>query len=313
MTMSVQTGRDRARSPGRRRLVERLQSAAVHTVRVVRPRGRSRRGDDELAATRRAKYARFEPFLLREHHEWTSRVDVSTRDEGVGPVVYALPADAAASYAVAETEAVSSNGYDPHALALIEQYRDGIVLDCGAGYRREYLDNVVNLEIVPYRSTDIVAVAEQIPLRDESVDAVICSAVLEHVKRPWLAAAEIRRVLKPGGALYVAVPFLQPLHGYPNHFFNMTGSGLASLFDDFEVEWHEVIDSLHPIWSLTWILASWRQALPEGTRRTFERMRVADLIGDPSSYLGQPFATQLSRESRFELASGTALLARKPS
>ena len=284
----------------------------VRTRGLLRWPKRRNRDDEELAVARRAKHARLEPSLLREHPGWTSPLDVRTRDDGLGPVVYALPPDAAAKFAVTETEAVSSHDYDPHALSIIDEYVDGVVLDCGAGYRREYLDNVVNLEIVPYRSTDVVAVAEQIPLRDESVDAVICSAVLEHVKRPWLAATEIRRVLKPGGALYVAVPFLQPLHGYPDHFFNMTGPGVASLFEGFEVEWHEVIDSLHPIWSLTWMLASWREALLGETRRAFEQMRVADLLGEAASYLDDPFVTELSREKRFELASGTALLARKP-
>jgi hypothetical protein len=26
------------------------------------------------------------------------------------------------------------------------------------------------------------------------------------------------------------VPFLQPLHGYPHHYYNMTGEGLRNLF-----------------------------------------------------------------------------------
>jgi SAM-dependent methyltransferase len=277
----------------------------------VRARLRSGRQRRILRARRQAKHERFHELLIGRHPAWSSAIDLRTTDEGLGPVVYAMPRDTAA-FGVKPVDAVSANEYDGHALSLIDEYRDGLVLDCGAGYRENYLHNVINLEIVPYESTDIIAVAEQVPLRDESVDAVISSAVLEHVRHPWLAARELGRILKPGGALYVAVPFLQPLHGYPNHYFNMTGEGLASLFGGFEITWHEVIDSLHPIWALTWILRSWRDGLSGPTREAFEDMRVAELIGEPLEYLGRPFAAELSREKRFELAAGTALLARKP-
>lgn len=41
---------------------------------------------------------------------------------------------------------------------------------------------------------------------DESFDAVLCNAVLEHDKFFWKTIAEVRRVLKPGGLFYVGVP-----------------------------------------------------------------------------------------------------------
>ena len=44
---------------------------------------------------------------------------------------------------------------------------------------------------------DITDCRETIP--DESFDLVVSSDVFEHVERPWLAAAEIGRILKPGG------------------------------------------------------------------------------------------------------------------
>jgi ubiquinone/menaquinone biosynthesis C-methylase UbiE len=43
-------------------------------------------------------------------------------------------------------------------------------------------------------------------LDDESFDAVACNAVLEHDKFFWKTLAEVRRVLRPGGLLYVGVP-----------------------------------------------------------------------------------------------------------
>lgn len=52
----------------------------------------------------------------------------------------------------------------------------------------------------------VFGAAERMPFRDAAFDLVICHHVLEHV--PGLAATlgEIRRVLKPGGRFYVAVP-----------------------------------------------------------------------------------------------------------
>ena len=48
------------------------------------------------------------------------------------------------------------------------------------------------------------------PFRDASIDAVLASHVLEHLTTDEAAActAEVRRVLKPGGVLRVAVPDL---------------------------------------------------------------------------------------------------------
>jgi len=48
--------------------------------------------------------------------------------------------------------------------------------------------------------------AGQLPFEDESFDLAICIEVLEHLFRPDLAAAEIRRVLRPGGRLVASMP-----------------------------------------------------------------------------------------------------------
>ena len=88
------------------------------------------------------------------------------------------------------------------------------------------LDNVVNYEIVDYDTTDVIGLGDTLPFNDCVFDAVISIAVLEHVRYPFACAAEIVRVLKRGGELECSVPFLQPLHGYPHHYYNMTSQGL---------------------------------------------------------------------------------------
>jgi SAM-dependent methyltransferase len=215
--------------------------------------------------------------------------------------------------AAVQTDAVSSHNYDPFAREVISRYPDGWILDCGAGRRNVYYSNVVNLEIVSYDTTDVLGVGEELPFRDETFDGVFSFSVLEHVRDPFRCAREVIRVLKPGGQLLCAVPFLQPLHGYPGHYFNMSHQGLRSLFEGgLRVESQTVPPSGLPIWTLTWILKSWSAALDPETRQKFLDTTIGGLLGDPVDFLGQPFVTELSLEKNLELASMTLLRARKP-
>ncbi len=55
-----------------------------------------------------------------------------------------------------------------------------------------------------------------LPLRDASIDLVLCSEVLEHIPEDGVAVAELARVLKPHGWLLVSVP-TPPAVPDPNH------------------------------------------------------------------------------------------------
>jgi SAM-dependent methyltransferase len=218
-----------------------------------------------------------------------------------------------AQFHIIDTDAVSSNGYDRHAVALINKYSDGLILDCGAGRRGTYYDNVVNFEIVAYDTTDVRGVGERLPFKDSSFDALFSLSVLEHVKDPFQCAREITRVLKPGGELMCAVPFLQPMHGYPHHYYNMSARGLRNLFEaELAIDRHEVYGAVLPIYSLTWIIGSWIQGLEGRAREEFLNMKVADFSRDPATFLNRPFVRNLSDEKNFELASATVIFGRKP-
>ena len=52
----------------------------------------------------------------------------------------------------------------------------------------------------------IKADAQQLPLRDNTVDAVVSTAVLQLIPNPAAALAEMARVLRPGGRLAIMVP-----------------------------------------------------------------------------------------------------------
>ncbi len=211
-------------------------------------------------------------------------------------------------FKLAESEKVSSNEYDPQILKLIDEFSEGLLLDCGAGLRKNYFSNVINFEIVNYWSTDILGVSEVLPFKDNSFEAVISVAVLEHVCDPFKCAAEIIRVLKPGGKLFSAIPFLQPYHGYPSHYYNMTAQGHRYLYEkDLSNIKVEVFDSVKPIFSLTWFLNSYLKGLPKNVQDQFLNMKVSDLIAPPQTYLSSEIVTQLSNDVNFELASATIL------
>ncbi|MBI3985563.1 MAG: methyltransferase domain-containing protein [Lentisphaerae bacterium] len=217
------------------------------------------------------------------------------------------------TFSIAPTENVSAWGYDPKILDIIRRNPEGLFLDCGAGFRNQHYDNVINYEIVDYPSTDVLGVGERLPFADDSLDGVFSVAVLEHVKSPKDCAAEIERVLKPGGVLFCAAAFLQPVHAYPHHYFNMTSLGLESLFPNLEIKEREVPLSLHPMKAVTWLLQGYANGLSEPLKSRFLKMPVSELLalGGPERWHELPLVRDLAREKWFELANGTTILAVK--
>jgi SAM-dependent methyltransferase len=254
-----------------------------------------------LAALRREKMTRLSSIIRRD-------VPCVVRDGKLDFLTDELRKLAGAD----QTDAVSANGYAPDVIGLIARHKDGLVLDCGAGQRNIYYENVVNLEIADYDSTDVLAIGEELPFTDNSFDAVISVAVLEHVRDPFRCAREIARVLKPGGELYCVVPFLQPLHGYPHHYYNMTHEGLKALFDGLlKITRQDVLVSTGPVFSLTWFLQRWSACLPPAERQTFADLRIGDLLTSPYDLLDKDWVKALPKPAQFELASATALTAVK--
>jgi SAM-dependent methyltransferase len=216
---------------------------------------------------------------------------------------------------IAPTDNVSANPYTPDALHLIETTtsKGGWVLDCGAGSRPARMRHVINVEIVDYPSTDVLAVGEALPFADGSFDAILSLAVLEHVRDPFACAREIMRVLKPGGEVLADVPFLQPLHGYPHHYYNMTQQGLANLFRDMgEVLEVRVPLHGHPIFGVQWLLGQYVHGLPEEQRAVFSRMTVGELAAiTPHTFLTTPPAYMLAPETQNTIACLNTIRIRK--
>jgi SAM-dependent methyltransferase len=60
---------------------------------------------------------------------------------------------------------------------------------------------------------DVVADALALPLRDATVDGIVCVEVLQYVLSPDTAMREVARVLVPGGSVVLSVPFLHRADG----------------------------------------------------------------------------------------------------
>ncbi len=106
---------------------------------------------------------------------------------------------------------------------------DKVGISIGGGPQRVH-SAVTNVNIAPFPNVDVVGDAHVLPYTSESVDAVYCDAVLEHLSDPIQAVKEMWRVLKRNGRAYVSTPFLQAYHGYPSHFQNFTLTGHQNLF-----------------------------------------------------------------------------------
>lgn len=64
-----------------------------------------------------------------------------------------------------------------------------------------------------------------------SFDVIYSNNVFEHFARPWIAAENLYRLLKPGGLCITLVPFAQRYHESPGDYFRYTPQGIISLFE----------------------------------------------------------------------------------
>jgi 2-polyprenyl-3-methyl-5-hydroxy-6-metoxy-1,4-benzoquinol methylase len=69
------------------------------------------------------------------------------------------------------------------------------------------------------------------PLESQSFDFIICCSVLEHVRKPWVFAEHLTALLRPGGLIYMAAPWVWRYHAYPDDYFRYSWRGIETLFD----------------------------------------------------------------------------------
>ncbi len=128
-----------------------------------------------------------------------------------------------------------------------------LVLDAGSG-RAPYRDlftharyetaDFLAVKGKTYTEQDYVCDLADIPVEDARFDHVLLTQVLEHIPEPRAVLAELHRVLKPGGTLWLTAPLFYAEHEKPYDFYRYTQFGLRHLLEEAgfavrEVEWME--------------------------------------------------------------------------
>ena len=82
-----------------------------------------------------------------------------------------------------------------------------------------------------------------VALADNGFDLIVCTEVLEHTLQPFSAVAELRRLLRPGGLLFLSVPFNFRIHGPLPDCWRFTEHGLRALFSTWELVEIEAVET----------------------------------------------------------------------
>jgi len=80
-----------------------------------------------------------------------------------------------------------------------------------------------------YKRLSVVGNLLFLPIKNNSVNVVICTQTLEHVNEPAILLKEIFRVMRPGAQLYLTAPLGWPIHQPPYDFFRFTYYGLEHI------------------------------------------------------------------------------------
>lgn len=120
-----------------------------------------------------------------------------------------------------------------------------MVVDLGAGELqfRNILSRfrLIAVDFYPYQGIRVVCDLNQpLPFSDASADAVVLSNTLEHVAEPNTLLSECGRILKPGGVLLGAVPFMIDIHQRPYDFYRYTDVNVDYLLKKHGFEKREV-------------------------------------------------------------------------
>ena len=89
-----------------------------------------------------------------------------------------------------------------------------------------------NLPFKSYKTVDFPEFDVCNDVLPDRFDLIIADQVFEHVHRPWAAARNVHKMLRPGGHFLCIVPFLLKVHGYPDDCTRWTENGLRHLLAD---------------------------------------------------------------------------------
>jgi SAM-dependent methyltransferase len=145
-----------------------------------------------------------------------------------------------------------------------------LVLGCGdQANQLEILDaetacTLVFCDISKSVDLDVFCDAHRLPFKSATFDAVITTAVLEHVLYPDKVVSEMVRVLGDEGLIYSELPFLQSVHEGAYDFTRFSLSGHRRLMEAFSEE--DVGLVAGPGTALVWSICDFAKAVIPGKK-----------------------------------------------
>ncbi len=147
--------------------------------------------------------------------------------------------------------------YYRHLKTLLNRHdQQKIIINLGSG--PAILNNrrdIINIDIFAFNQVDMVADAFHLPIKDQSVDVIINTAMLEHVSAPQNIINEMHRILKKEGEFFCYLPFIVPFHAAPDDFQRWTNEGVKQCFQKFKKS--SVSIGVGPTSGMLWVIQEW--------------------------------------------------------
>jgi SAM-dependent methyltransferase len=107
----------------------------------------------------------------------------------------------------------------------------------GTTDRRGFYKNAIGLDMIEGEGVDVVSTVEDFN-PGELFSHIDCHSVLEHTPRPWETAKKLEEILQPGGSIYISVPFVWRVHGFPSDYWRFTTEAVKTIFP--RICWHDL-------------------------------------------------------------------------
>ncbi len=129
----------------------------------------------------------------------------------------------------------------------------------------------VGLDVRAGPGVDRVGSVEELPFADSSIGTVLALNTFEHVPYFWRGFEEIRRVLRPDGALLVSCPFYFHIHDFPSDYWRFTPEAIKLLLAGYPskiIGWHGPRTKPVSVWAI-----AFREGRPGITEREYQQYR----------------------------------------
>jgi SAM-dependent methyltransferase len=111
----------------------------------------------------------------------------------------------------------------------------------------------IGLDMRSGPGVDVVGTVESLPYPDRSIGTVLALNTFEHVPFFWRGFEEIRRVLRPDGAVLIACPFYFHIHSFPSDYWRFTPEAFKLLLADYPskiIGWHGPNSKPASVWAI---------------------------------------------------------------